>query len=505
VTPNSLKTIKTISSLLLMLMGLTLTSGLKAQNFTNIYTFTGGTDGNTPLGGVVKSGNTLYGTTELGGANGVGAVFSVNTDGTGFTVMHSFTVGGNNDTNLDGYYPYAGLVLSGTTLYGTTRQGGAHGIGTIFALVVNDTSATAFTTLYNFSAENGLGGVLTNSDGANPTAGLILSGNSLNGTLYGTAEQGGTNGIGTVFAFNLLLNGLTTVHNFSPYHYDPASSEDINNDGLDPQAGLILSNNILYGTTPAGGAYGNGTVFAVNIDGGGFTVLHNFTAFGSGETNSDGAASKAGLVLSGATLYGTAAGGGNAGSGTVFAVNINTLAFTNLHSFSAYPSPDGADPVAGLVLSSNILYGTTGDGGSEHAGTVYALNLNDNSFTTLYNFGSGSDGGFPGAGLILSSNTLYGTTELDGVVHDESGDGTVFGLSLGPVTVGPPQLIILLSGTNVLLGWPLAATGYTLQSTTNLVSPAAWSTVSPSPVPLGTYNVVTNTLSGTQKFYRLSQ
>jgi uncharacterized repeat protein (TIGR03803 family) len=493
-----------------MLMCLTLTSGLKAQNFTNIYTFTGGTDGNTPLGGVVISGNTLYGTTEYGGANGVGAIFSVNTDGTGFTVMHSFTFPSDktNNDNLDGFYPYAGLVLSGTTLYGTTRQGGAHGIGTIFALVVNDISGTAFTTLYNFSAENGLGGVLTNSDGANPIAGLILSGNSLNGTLYGTAQQGGTNGIGTVFAFNLLLNGLTTVHNFSPYHYDPSSSEDINSDGADPAAGLVFSDNILYGTAQAGGANGNGTVFAVNIDGGGFTTLHSFTAFGSGpETNSDGAGPLAGLVLSGATLYGTAASGGNAGLGTVFAVNINTLAFTNLHSFSAYPSPDGADPVAGLVLSSNILYGTTEEGGSEYAGTVFAINLNDNSFTTLYNFGSGSDdGGFPVAGLILSSNTLYGTTELDGLLNDdESGDGTVFGLSLGPVIVAPPQLIILRSETNVVLGWPLAATGYTLQSTTNLVSPAVWSTVSPPPVPLGTYNVVTNAISGTQEFYRLIQ
>jgi uncharacterized repeat protein (TIGR03803 family) len=471
-----------------MLMCLTLTSGLKAQNFTNIYTFTGGTDGNTPLGGVVISGNTLYGTTEYGGANGVGAIFSVNTDGTGFTVMHSFTFPSDktNNDNLDGFYPYAGLVLSGTTLYGTTRQGGANGIGTIFALVVNDISGTAFTTLYNFSAENGLGGIPTNSDGANPTAGLILSGNSLNGTLYGTTSQGGTNGVGTVFAYNL-INGFTTVHNFT----DSSSGS---------AAGLVLSNSTLYGAT-------YDTVFAVNIDGGGYTTLHSFTALDPAtDTNRDGADPLAGLVLSGATLYGTASRGGNAGLGTVFAVNINTLAFTNLHNFSAYPSPDGAYPLAGLVLSSNILYGTTEEGGSEYAGTVFALNLNDNSFTTLYNLGGGSDGGDPEAGLILSSNTLYGTTASDGVVHgDESGDGTVFGLSLGPVTVAPPQLIILRSGTNVVLGWPLAATGYTLQSTANLVSPAVWSTVSPPPVPLGTYNVVTNAISGTQEFYRLIQ
>jgi uncharacterized repeat protein (TIGR03803 family) len=101
--------------------------------------------------------------------------------------------------------------------------------------------------------------------------------------------------------------------------------------------------------------------------------------------------------------------------------------------------------------------------------------------------------------LILSSNTLYGTAYGGG----SSGNGTVFSLSF------PPQLTIIPSETNLILTWPtnyagFDYTGYTLESTTNLVSPV-WATNSPAPVVVNGQNVVTNTISGTQQFYRLIQ
>jgi hypothetical protein len=69
----------------------------------------------------------------------------------------------------------------------------------------------------------------------------------------------------------------------------------------------------------------------------------------------------------------------------------------------------------------------------------------------------------------------------------------------------PPQLAIIPSGANVILTWPTNAAGFTLQSTTNLVPPAVWSTNSPAPVVVNGQNAVTNPVTGTQKFYRLSQ
>ncbi len=72
-------------------------------------------------------------------------------------------------------------------------------------------------------------------------------------------------------------------------------------------------------------------------------------------------------------------------------------------------------------------------------------------------------------------------------------------------TAPPPLLTIISSGANVVLTWPTDAAGFTLQSTTNLVSPVVWSTVSPAPVVVNGQNAVTNPVSGTKKFYRLSQ
>ena len=86
----------------------------------------------------------------------------------------------------------------------------------------------------------------------------------------------------------------------------PLVLPDTNSDGANPYAGLILSGNTLYGTACGGGSSGNGTVFAVNTDGTGFTNLHSFTHLVLPGTNSDGANPYAGLILSGNTLYGTA-------------------------------------------------------------------------------------------------------------------------------------------------------------------------------------------------------
>src|SRR5207247_2645475 len=132
------------------------------------------------------------------------------------------------------------------------------------------------------------------------------------------------------------------------------------------------------------------------------------------------------------------------------------------------------------------------------------------TFTTLHSFTAGapdfrggytnSDGAYPVAGLILSGNTLYGTTTDGGSWNN----GTVFSLSFAP------QLTIVPSGAYLILTWPtnyagFDYTGFTLQSTTNLVSPAVWTTNSPVPVVVNGQNTVTNPISATQQFYRLSQ
>jgi uncharacterized repeat protein (TIGR03803 family) len=298
-----------------------------------------------------------------------------------------------------------------------------------------------------------------------------------------------------------------TLHNFSPFGYG-AGNQTTNSDGADPESTLLLSGNTLYGTTVVGGTNGNGTVFSMSTSGSNFMILHVFGAWGlntnlDANTNNDGAYPQgAGLILSGNTLYGTTCEGGPdalgvGAGGTVFSLSTNGTNFTVLHAFSG--DTNGSFPLCGLILSGNTFFGTTAGGGKYGYGTVFSLSTNGTNFTVLHPFTAGSDGAHP-QGLMLSGNTLYGTGDFGGT--DDY--GTVFSLTVTLPAV-PPQLTIAPSGTNVIVTWPTNAAGFTLESTTNLVSPAIWITNTPPPVIVGTNNAVTNGISGAKKFYRLSQ
>ena len=479
-----------------------------AATFTNsngVYT---NSDGASPQTGLILSGNTLYGTAVEGGTNGCGTVFAINTNGTGFTNLYSFSaIAGDFGEN----YPNGGLILSGNTLYGTVQGSGSWN-GAVFAI---NTNGSGFTNLYSFSFFDTIGG--TNNDGADPNGGLILSGN----TLYGTAEAGGIYGFGTVFSINTNGSGFRILHNFKiPIIDNDYTSKaydcNTNSDGASPWAGLILSGNTLYGTASNGGTNGYGTVFAINIDETGFTTLHSFSAgqYNSFDimTNSDGANPYAGLILSDNNLYGTTRYGGIAGNGAIFVLNTNGTGFTTLHSFSATNASginsDGAYPEAGLILSGNTLYGTTTAGGTNGDGVVFSINTNGTCFTNLYSFAGGGDGANPYAGLTLSGNTLYGTALYRGTNGTQyfSGLGTVFSISLAPVSpiapsffLSAPKISVGRTNFTFLLSGP-AGSNYVLQVSTNLSN---WNPVSTSAIPVsGTINLTNAINNYNRRFYR---
>ncbi len=334
-----------------------------AQNFSLLHTFAPGgfknlntftnADGVQPTGGLVLSGGTLYGVANMGGSGGAGTVFAVNTNGSGFAVLHHFNaVDLSAQTNIDGANPSAGLLLAGGKLYGTAYNGGTAADGALFSL---NTDGTGFTNLYSFTAVNPSTGA--NNDGANPSAALRLAG----GTLFGTTYYGGSKGNGVVFSFNTNgAGGISVLH-----HFLAVDGTGANSDGANPSAQLLLSGTKLYGTTVSGGINGQGVVFAINTDGSGFSVLHHFDDVGAYPT--------AGLVLSGGTLYGL--GGSN-----LFALNTNGTGFTNLHQFSTSVGDSPAIP--GLSLSSGTLYGAAPSAGLFGAGSMFSLNTNGSTLPT---------------------------------------------------------------------------------------------------------------------------
>ena len=457
-------------------LGVVTVTNTPYPNFHTLYTFSPAF-GSGPNGGLVLSGNTLYGTTQHGGISGYGTVFAINTDGTGFTnLFNNF-----NATFTNGVIPAGGVILSGGTFYGSTYGGGLKGGGTVFAL---GTNGLGFTNLVSFD-----GNVNPNSPDE-PQAPVVLAGN----TLYGTTWWGGAYDHGTIYyvATNGSASGI--LHNFSTPSYTPY----INNyDGVFPSSRLTYSGGTLYGTAENGGSYGGGAVFSVITNQpGSFSILHYFSAQVNG-TNSDGAYPFAGLVLSGTNLYGTTFGGGAHGYGTVFAVNTDGSGFTNFYSFTGTNGAYG--PHSGLTLSGNTLYGTTSGGGllgTLSSGTLFAIKTDGSGYTSLYSFTGEGDGATPQGDLILSGNALYGTTASGG----SSGNGTVFSF-----TLPRPLLAIARAGTNVVLTWSAGIAGYNLEFATNLVAPAVWNTNLPAPVILSGLNTVTNPISAAHKFYRLTQ
>jgi uncharacterized repeat protein (TIGR03803 family) len=305
------------------------------SGYTVLWNFSGGSDGGNPYAGLVLSGNTLYGTAYYGGSSGLGTVFAINTDGSGFTNLYSFTGG------LDCGNPYAGLILAGSTLYGTTT-GESSSIAYYGSVFKISTNGSGFTVLKTFKG----------GDGANPYGGLVLSGNGL----YGTTASG-TPGYGTVFKVSIIGTGFTTLYSFSG-----------GSDGGSPYGRLLLSGSTLYGTTYSGGNYSEGTVFEISTSGGGFTTLHNFTG------GNDGGNPYGGLLQSGNInfLYGTTTYGGSNYSGTMFEMTT-AGGFKNLYNFTG--GNDGAYPQAGLILSANTLYGTAASGGNSGGGTLFGLTL----------------------------------------------------------------------------------------------------------------------------------
>lgn len=495
--------------------GIILADPATGQTFTTLYSlhsfsalaqsFPTNSDGANPWAGLVVSGDTLYGAARYGGGAGSGTIFKVNTNGAGFGLLHDFSAVPPYPgpyTNSDGANPWGSLVMSGNTFYGTAIWGGDAGYGTVFK--VND-DGTDFTVLHSFTTPDASTGA--NSDGAWPESGLILSGNML----YGTAKKGGSEGGGTVFRISTNGTAFAVLHNFPAL---PASPPFTNSEGADPVSGLVLSGANLYGTAVYGGNGGGGTIFKVGTNGTGFEVLHTFTARDPVTgTNSDGAIPAASLIVSGDTLYGTAEDGGSGGSGTVFGIGTNGSNFRVLHGLSATDpvsgtNNDGAIPSGSLALSGSTLYGTTESSGGGGNGTVFQVQTNGTGFTVLHTFTSldpitatNIDGANPNAGLILSGGILYGTTGNGG----NGGAGIVFALSLASPAPAPTisSSAYLPGGQFQMLLTGIAGQNYTLQMSTNLAS-NNWTAL------LVTNNPATNSFiiadpnaTNRQRFYRV--
>ncbi|MGC1380464.1 MAG: choice-of-anchor tandem repeat GloVer-containing protein [Candidatus Baltobacteraceae bacterium] len=374
-----------------------------SSNFQVLHTFEKPHNGIVPVGALVARNGVLYGTTNFGGdaskdcypAKGCGTVYEVSMTGKE-TVLYRFAGTAN------GTRPYAGLVAVNGTFYGTTQTGGKRNEGTVFAITTSGSEDVIF--------------AFDGKDGNDPRANLT----SVSGVLYGTTYEGGSAGTGTIFT--VTTSGAAKVlHSFTGG----------GTDGTLPLGTLISVNNVLYGTTSAGGTSNAGTVFKINPDGTNYGLVYSFKG-----GKIDGAFPFAGLTEMNGALYGTTQKGGTHNKGTVFAITASDSESV-LHSFGQ--GTDGSEPFAGLTVLKGQLYGTTAYGGSttvgsyprsafrkpSSEGTIYTITPSG-SEQVLHSFTGGPGGRVPYSNLTAVGGALYGTTIWGGNAGLKGGTGTLF-------------------------------------------------------------------------------
>ncbi len=444
---------------------------------TTLASFNGtnGSRGGSPL--VMDSSGNLYGTTFLGGPSGDGNVFKLAKGSRTITNLASFN-------GTDGFYPTGVIMDSSGNLYGTTYLGGptytpsgsSVGEGTVFELAHG---SRMITRLASFNGSNG----------AYPEAGLIMDSS---GNFYGTTSVGADGtpdvgyGDGTVFE---LLPHTPALNWNTPaaISYGTAlSSTQLDASAADSVTGAAVAGTFVY-TPPAGTILHVGfqtlsvtftptdttdyspitTSVALLVDPAKPVLTWNTpapipsgTPLSSTQLDATAANPNNGSAVSGTFAYtppaGTVLPRGSTALSVTFTPSDTTdyttatasaiVAVTPLDSLSTLAAfgaaPDGANPIAGVIMdSSGNLYGTTVSGGASNDGTVFELAHGSGTITTLASF-NGADGYSPYAGLIMdSSGNLYGTTVYGGA----SGDGTVFELAHGSGTI---TTLASFNGTN---------------------------------------------------------
>lgn len=349
---------------------------------SNLYSFSGAADGANPNGLMQDTNGNFYGTTQSGGAYSSGTVFRMTPQGV-VTTIYPF-----DDSTTGGSLPEAGLVqgLDGD-LYGTTQNGGANGVGTIFKTTTNGN----LTTVYSFDG----------GDGAFPDAPMIVG---TDGNMYGTTSSGGTDGAGEVF--RLAPDG--SLLQIGSFNYT---------NGFNPNKLLQAPDGTFYGTSYGGGSNGDGVIFDLTTNGA-LNPLRSFAFFSGGYLPLAGLAQDAV-----GTFFGTTFEGGASGFGTVFALSPSG-AVTTVYSFTG--GNDGSHPSADLIQSSDgNFYGTTSQGGAYNAGTVFRFG-SGGKIVTLATF-DGYNGSNPLASLVQGADgNLYGATQNGGA----SGNGVIFSVNI---------------------------------------------------------------------------
>ena len=346
--------------------------------------------------GLVEASNgKVYGVCSLGGTNGKGTIFELDTT----TGLISKKI--DLDTLANGTKPKMTLANNGK-FYGVCSEGGVYGHGVLYKF---DPNSNVFTKILNYNNNN-------QSLGSHPLGSLFLASN---GKLYGTCSEGGLNNKGVLFEYNPSSNSYSKKKDFQSAIT-----------GAKPYGGFVEDNGILYGICEKGGVtngvYSNrGTIFSYNLTN---NTLAKEMAF---EIATEGSGAFGGLTKApNGKMYGITRSGGLLEYGVLYEFDPQTNQFQKLYEFDGTVGKWPSGKL--LITSNNIIYGITMYGGSYNQGILFKYNISSGVFSKVTDF-HGSIGAYPKECPILGpAGILYGIT-LNGGTYNK---GVIY--SLNPLT-----------------------------------------------------------------------
>jgi len=325
----------------------------------------------------------LWGLMAEGGDNGVGAIISLDKDGSDVRLEASLpAIPGSSPVNNDV------IQLANGKIYGTVYGGGSYLKGVLYEF---DPGTKQYTVKHHF---DGAG------TGNSPNGALVKANNN---KLYGVTLYGGANDRGVIFEFDPATGVVANVHDFN-----------ITEGALPVPGMIVLSNGKLCGVTFGGGSADLGVLFTFDPSTGAFSKKYDFNS-------TVGGMPQCGLTQSASgDLFGLAYGGGTYDKGTIYKYDATANTVTKVLDFSG---PDGASPLGRLVsASTGQLFGLTLTGGTSDKGTLFLFNPATSQVTTKVNFDGGALGKLPYGSLMEGpTGKLYGVNE-----QSDNGSGTIF-------------------------------------------------------------------------------
>ena len=377
-------------------------------------------------GGLVEASNgKVYGVCSLGGSNGKGTIFELDTT-TGVITKKI-----DLDTLITGTKPKTKMTIANNgKLYGVCSEGGVYGYGVLYKF---DPNTSIFTKILNFNNNN-------QSLGSYPLSNLFLASN---GKLYGTCSEGGLNNKGILFEYNPISNLYSKKKDFHS-----------TTTGAYPLGGIVEDNGILYGICEKGGVVNGvfanrGTIFSYGLM---TNTLNKEMAF---ELSIGGSGAIGGLTkASNGKIYGVTRSGGEYEFGVLYEFDPQTNQFQKLYEFDGTVGKWPSGKL--LITQNNTIFGITMYGGNYDKGILYKYNISSGVFSKVIDF-HGSSGTYPKECPILGpAGILYGITMSGGTYNK----GVIY--SLNPLT-GQVATVVALGASgglyNCVSGLFLASNG----------------------------------------------